>query len=120
MYVNTYVIAVPEDKKEEYARKAALFAEVAKEFGALEIFENWELEVPDGDLTDYRRAVLAKPGEKIVVSWTIWPDRATGARAHKGMFADSRMEAIGDFPLDGSRMILGGFEPILAYHKEPS
>ena len=119
MYVNTYVIAVPDNKKAEYTRKAALFAEVAKDFGAIEIFENWELEVPDGENTDYRRAVLAKPGEKIVVSWTIWPDRETGAKAHKGMFADARMEAIGEFPIDGTRMIMGGFEPILAYRKEP-
>jgi len=117
MYVNTYVIAVPEDRKEEYTRKAALFAEVAKEFGALEIFENWELEVPDGEITDYRKAVLAKPGERIVVSWTVWPDRETGAIAHKGMFADPRMDEIGEFPIDGSRMILGGFEPIYAFHK---
>ena len=118
MYVNTYVMAVPEDKKEEYARKATLFAEVAKDFGAIEIFENWELEVPDGDTTDYRKAVLAKPGEKIVVSWTIWPDRETGAIAHKGIFKDPRMEDIGEFPIDGTRMILGGFKPLLSYHKD--
>lgn len=117
MYVNTYVLAVPESRKAEYVRKATLFAEVAKDFGALEIFENWELEVPAGENTDYRKAVLAEPGEKIVVSWMVWPDRETGARAHEGMFADSRMEEIGEFPIDGTRMILGGFEPILAYHK---
>ena len=118
MYVNAYVIAVPENKKEEYSRKAALFAEVAKDFGAIEIYENWELEVPDGEQTDYRRAVLAQPGEKIVVSWTIWPDRKTGAIAHKGMFEDPRMTSIGTFPIDETRMILGGFEPILAFHKD--
>ncbi len=118
MYVNTYVLAVPESKKEEYSRKAALVAEIAKDFGALEIFENWELEVPDGDTTDYRKSVKAEPGEKIVVSWTIWPDRETGAIAHKGMFMDPRMEEVGAFPIDGTRMILGGFEPILSYRKE--
>ena len=117
MYVNTYVFAVPENKKDEYVRKATLFAEVAKDFGVLEIFENWELEVPDGEHTDYRKAVKAEPGEKIVVSWMIWPDRATGARAHKGMFADSRVEDIGGMPLDSKRMILGGFEPVLTYHR---
>ncbi len=116
MYINTYVLAVPENKKEEYTRKAQMFAEIARDFGALEIFENWELEVPDGAHTDYRKAVNAGPDEKIVVSWTIWPDRETGARAHKGMFADARMEAIGEMPIDGKRMILGGFEPIVAFH----
>ena len=62
--------------------------------------------------------MLAKPDEKIVVAWTIWPDRETGARAHKLMFEDVRMESIGQFPIDGARMILGGFEPIVAYYKD--
>ena len=57
MYVNTYILAVPEEKKDEYVRIAEKYAEIAKDFGALEIFENWELEVPDGEQTDYRKAV---------------------------------------------------------------
>ena len=117
MYINTYVLAVEESKKDEYLRKARLFAEIAKDYGAIEIYENWELEVPDGEHTDYRKAVKAQPGEKIVVSWTIWPDRETGAKAHKGMFEDPRMDAIGEMPIDGQRMILGGFEPIYSYRK---
>jgi uncharacterized protein YbaA (DUF1428 family) len=117
MYVNGYVLAVPEEKKDAYIAAAKVVAEVAREFGALEIFENWELEVPNGEHTDYRRAVKALPGEKVVFSWVVWPDRETGALAHKGMWADPRMEEIGEMPLDSKRMILGGFEPVLAYHK---
>ena len=117
MYVNTYVLSVPEEKKNEYARIAKVYAEVARDFGALEIFENWELEVPDGEHTDYRKAVKAERGEKIVLSWVIWPDRETGAQAHKAMFADPRMAEVGEMPFDTKRMILGGFEPILRYRK---
>jgi len=117
MYVNGYVLGVPEEKKAAYVAIAKIFAEVAKDFGALEIFENWELEVPDGEQTDYRRAVKALPGEKIVFSWVVWPDRETGAKAHKGMFADPRMAEMGEMPFDGKRMILGGFEPILTYRR---
>ena len=91
---------------------------MAKDFGAFEIFENWQLEVPDGEYTDYRKAVKAEPGEKIVLSWVIWPDRETGAIVHKGMIADPRMADFGELPFDGKRMILDGFEPILAYRKE--
>ena len=117
MYVNTYIIAVPENKKDDYVRIARVFADVAKDFGALEIFENWELEVPDGKHTDYRKAVDAQPGEKIVLSWVVWPDRDTGAVAHKGMIEDPRMAALGEMPFDGKRMILGGFEALLSYHR---
>ena len=118
MYVNAYVLGVPEDKKAEYVAASKVFAEVAKDFGALEIFENWELEVPDGKVTDYRRAIKAEPGERIVLSWVIWPDREAGAVAHKGMMQDPRMEAMSNLPVDGQRMIMGGFEPILSYHKK--
>ena len=117
MYVNTYVLGVPEEKKDDYLRIAERYAEVAKEHGAIEIFENWELEIPDGDLTDYRKAVNAEPGERIVLSWVIWPDRQTGAVAHKKMFRDPRMAEMGDMPFDTRRMILGGFEPIVSYRK---
>ena len=71
-------------------------AEIAKDFGALEIFENWEREVPDGKHTDFRKAVKAEPGEKIVLAWIVWPDRETAAIAHKGMFADPRMAEVGE------------------------
>jgi uncharacterized protein YbaA (DUF1428 family) len=118
MYVNTYVLGVPEERKDDYIRIANIVAEVAKDFGALEIFENWELEVPDGQHTDYRKAIKAEPGEKIVLSWIVWPDRETGAKAHKRMFADSRLANIGEMPFDGKRMILGGFEPILTFQKK--
>ena len=117
MYVNSYVLAVPEDKKDEYVRVAERFAEIAKDYGVLEIVENWEHDVPDGKLTDYRRAVKAEPGEKIVVSWVIWPDRETGDKGHEGMFADPRMAEMTDMPFDGKRMIMGAFEPIVVFRR---
>jgi uncharacterized protein YbaA (DUF1428 family) len=118
MYVNGYVLSVPEEKKEAYIAVAKIFAEVFRDFGAIEIFENWEVEVPDGEQTDFRRAVKALPGEKIVFSWVIWPDRETCTIAHKGMMKAPRMAELDDMPFDGKRMIMGSFEPILSYQKE--
>ena len=118
MYVNTYVLAVPEEKRDDYLRIAKRYAEIAKDHGAIEVCENWELEVPDGEQTDYRKAVLAGPGEKIVVSWTIWPDRETGFKAHRAMPEDPRFGDMGPMPFDGKRMILGGFEPLTRWRKE--
>jgi uncharacterized protein YbaA (DUF1428 family) len=117
MYVNGYVLGVPEGEKPAYIAATRAFAEVARDNGAIEIFENWELEVPDGEQTDFRRAINAAPGEKIVFSWVIWPDREAGANAHRRMWEDPRMKAIEHLPVDGKRMIMGGFEPIVAYRK---
>ncbi|MEE9330189.1 MAG: DUF1428 domain-containing protein [Parvularculaceae bacterium] len=117
MYVNGYVLSVPEENKATYLAMAKLFAEVAQDFGAIEIFENWEVEVPDGEQTDFRRAVKALPGEKIVFSWVVWPDREACAVAHKDMWTDPRMTGMNAMPFDGKRMVMGGFEPILSYQK---
>ena len=116
MYVNGYILPVAEDQKAAYTTVAEVFTEVALDFGALQAFENWELEVPDGELTDFRRAVRAEPGEKIVLSWVVWPDRETAAVAHKGMFEDPRMTAIDNMPTDSRRIVMGGFTPLVARH----
>jgi uncharacterized protein YbaA (DUF1428 family) len=70
--------------------------------------------VPDGTLTDFRRAVKAEPGETIVFSWIEYPSREARDAAHARMQADPRMQDMGrDMPFDGKRMIFGGFAPIL-------
>jgi len=93
---------------------AAKFWEVARDFGALEQMEAWEADVADGKVTDFRRAVKLSPGEKVVFSWVVWPDKATADASHDKMMADPRFEEMGsDMPFDGKRMVYGGFEPIV-------
>ena len=64
MYIAGFVIPVPEDKMEAYRKWAENGAALFKEYGCLEIVESWEDYVPDGKLTDFRRAVDAKPGRE--------------------------------------------------------
>ncbi|MEO0062796.1 MAG: hypothetical protein RLZZ08_1356 [Pseudomonadota bacterium] len=114
MYVQGFIIPVPEGKREEYRAMAEQFWPIARDLGALSQVETWEADVADGKQTDFRRAVALEPGEKVVFSWVTWPDRATADAAQKAMMEDPRMEDMGkDMPFDGKRMIFGGFEPIL-------
>lgn len=113
MHIDAYVLAVPEKNKQAYIQAATLFAAVAKDHGVIEVVENWEVKVPDGKITDFRQAVKAEPGEKIVFSWIIWPDEASAIASREAMMADPRMAEMGDMPFDGKRMIMGEFEPIL-------
>lgn len=113
MYVNGFVLAVPEGNKAAYTETAEKFWELAKEFGAQSQVECWEADVKDGHTTDFRRATKAEPGEKIVFSWVTWPDKATAEAAEKKMMQDPRMEEFGDMPFDGKRMVYGSFEPIV-------
>ena len=112
MYIAGFVIPVPAEKMEAYRKWAQNGAAIFREYGCVEIVESWEDNVPDGKLTDFRRAVDARPGEKIVFTWQIWPDKATLEAAEARMHADGRLEVSGEIPFDARRLILGCFTPI--------
>lgn len=112
MYIAGFVIPVPEEKMEAYRKWAENGAAIFKEYGCIEIVESWEDNVPSGKYTDFRRAVAAKDGEKIVFSWQVWPDKATVDSAEEKMHRDKRLEVAGEIPFDPKRLILGCFKPI--------
>jgi uncharacterized protein YbaA (DUF1428 family) len=114
MYVAGFVIPVPEQNMELYRRWAENGAALFRDFGCIEIVECWEDNVPTGQSTDFRRAVDAKDGEKIVFSWQIWPDKATLQAAEAKMRDDKRFDISGEIPFDRKRLILGCFKPIHA------
>jgi uncharacterized protein YbaA (DUF1428 family) len=114
MYIAGLVIPVPGEKMEAYRKWAENGAQFFKEYGCLEIVECWEDNVPEGKQTDFRRAVAAKEGEKIVFSWQIWPDKASFYAAEAKMHKDKRMDTSGQPPFDAKRLILGCFEPIFS------
>ncbi len=112
-YVDGFVAAVPTANKDAYKALAQQAAEVFKEFGALEVVECWGDDVPDGNVTDFRRAVKAEENESIVFSWIRWPDKATRDAGNKKCQDDPRMNVMADMPFDGKRMIYGGFAILL-------
>jgi uncharacterized protein YbaA (DUF1428 family) len=113
MYIDGFVVPVPNDKKDVYREMAAKMVPVFKEFGMLRMVECWGTDVPDGKVTDFKRAVKAEPGENVVFSWMVWPSKAVRDEGHKKMMSDSRMQMGSDMPFDGKRMIIGGFEVLL-------
>jgi uncharacterized protein YbaA (DUF1428 family) len=118
MYIAGFVIPVPEEKMEAYRRWAENGAKIFKEYGCLEIVESWEDNVPDGKQTDFRRAVNAKDGEKIVFTWQVWPDKASLDSAEAKMHQDGRFEVSGEIPFDAKRLIYGCFAPIHTMGRE--
>lgn len=113
MYIQGFLLPVPEGNKEAYRAMAEKAGAKFREYGVTEIVEAWEDDVPDGKVTDYRMATKAKDGEKIVFSWMIWPDKATAEAAHAKMENDPFwQEETDEMPFDGMRMMWGGFDPI--------
>lgn len=113
MHIDGYLIPVHEDKKQAYIDLAQWFDEAMMELGALEIVECWETDIKDGQRTDFRKAVAAEPGEKIVMSWIIWPDKATAEAAQEKIHEDERFKTMTDIPFDGKRMVIGSFAPVV-------
>ena len=112
MYIAGLVIPVPAEKMEAYRKWAENGARIFKSYGCIEIVESWEDFVPDGKKTDFRRAVDAKEGEKIVFTWQIWPDKASLDAAETRMHEDNALDVSGEIPFDASGMSLGCFTPI--------
>ena len=118
MYIAGFVIPVPEDKMEAYRKGAENGAAIFREYGCIEIVESWEDNVPSGKQTDFRRAVDAKEGEKIVFTWQVWPDKASFQAAEAKMHDDPRMDGSGEPPFDARRLILGCFQPLVTVGRD--
>ncbi|WP_017524143.1 DUF1428 domain-containing protein [Pusillimonas noertemannii] len=113
-YVEGFVVTVPAANKQAYLDMASKVAPLFKEFGVSRFVECWEDDVPDGKVTDFRRAVQAKEDEKVVFSWFEYPSKEVRTAVQEKMMNDPRMKEMGDeMSFDGKRMIFGGFVPIL-------
>ena len=111
-YIEGFILAVPEGNKQDFIDHATAAFPLFVEFGVTRHVECWEDHVEDGKVTDMRRAVKARPDEKVVFSWLEYPSKAARDSAVEKMMSDPRMEAMPEMPFDGKRMVYGGFETI--------
>jgi len=113
-YLDGFVAAVPNAKREEYRQHAAKAAVVFRDHGATSVVECWGDDVPDGKLTSFPMAVKKEPDESVIFSWITWPSRAARDEAWKKIMEDERMKPENNpMPFDGKRMIYGGFAAVL-------
>jgi uncharacterized protein YbaA (DUF1428 family) len=113
-YFEGFLVPVPAANRDAYRQHAANFAPMIQDIGVARMVESWDSDVPEGKVTDFRKAVEAKPDEKVVFSWFEYPSRAARDAANARMMSDPRMAEMGkDMPFDGKRMIMGGFDAIV-------
>lgn len=116
-YVQGFVVPVRSAKREDYRQMAEQAWTMFKDYGALRVVEAWGDDVPDGKVTDFRRAVKAEPDEKIVFAFMEWPSREVCDAAHEKMMKDERMKPPEDLPFDAQRMIYAGFTRVVTLEK---
>ena len=113
-YFEGFILPVPEGNKDAFARHANELAPSLRNCGVRRQLEAWGSDVPEGKLTDFRKAVDGKAGENVVFAWFEYPDRKARDAANEAMMSDPNMEEMSkDVPFDAKRMILGGFEAVV-------
>ena len=113
-YVDGFVAAVPTANKQKFIDHAQKGDSVFVEAGAIRVLECWGDDVPDGSVTDFRRAVKAEDDETVVFSWIEWPDKATRDEGMQKVMDDPRMQPDENpMPFDGKRLVYGGFSPVV-------
>ena len=117
-YMDGFVMAVPNANRQQFIDHAKLADTVFMELGALRVIECWGDDIPDGEVTDFRKAVAAKEDETVVLSWVEWPDKAfrddAMQRMQEMIKTDDRFDQEKNpMPFDGKRMIYGGFSTVV-------
>ncbi len=109
-FLDITVIPVRTADKEAYLAHSRRVSPLFREHGATGVVECWGEDVPDGKVTDFKRAVALQDGETVAVGWITWPDRPTRDKAWEALMQDERMMGGETPPFDGKRMIFAGFD----------
>ncbi len=113
-YVDGYVVAVPNDKKQAYIELAQRAAQVFKRCGATSVVECWEANVPEGKLTSFPMAVKSQKDESIVFSWVRWPSKRVQKEGMKAFMKDPICDQeMHPMLFDSRRMIFGSFDVVV-------
>ena len=111
-YYTGCIAAVPTANKDRYRQHVIDCWAIFRRHGATRMVEAWGADIKRGKINDLYGAVEAKDDEAVVFSWLEWPDRTAADAAWQNMQGDEAMAQLA-MPYDGSRMIYGGFEPVL-------
>ena len=112
-YIDGVVLPVPIEKKDAYRAFAQTSAGAFLDHGATRVVDTFGNDVPDGKVTDFRRAAHVQDGETVAFGWIEWPSKQVRDTAWEKLMNDDRLMGGGDRPFDGKRMMFGAFVPVV-------
>jgi uncharacterized protein YbaA (DUF1428 family) len=112
-YIDGFLTPVPEANRDRYLAYARRAWQAFRKQGAIRYVECWGDDVPEGEHTSFSMAVKREAGEAVLFSWIEWPDKATRDACWAGMTDNPDFAMFAEMPLDGRRMIYGGFAPVI-------
>jgi len=118
-YVQGYLAPAPVENRAAVEKMTAAMRDIAIDAGALRALDGWGADIADGKVTDLKQAVKARDGEAVLFGFHEWPDQAAYESGSARMREDERMAGFGtDMPVDGKRMVFGGFDVLLDTDQE--
>jgi uncharacterized protein YbaA (DUF1428 family) len=113
-YVEFYVLPVVAARIDDYRKIATESAALYLQHGALTVLEAVADDAPVGEITSFPRSVQLAEDEVVVCAYITYRDRAHRDEVQQRVMADPTMHKIMEtVPVDGKRMIWGGFKTIV-------
>lgn len=116
-YLDSFVVPVKRADLEAYTRVATEMAARWRDLGAVSVTESVGDALAWGEVTSFPRAVQLAADEVVVVATITYRNKAHKEAVVAAAFADPQMLALMEkTPVDGARMIWGGFDIIVNNH----
>lgn len=114
-YIDAFVLAVKEDRLEEYRKIEEDMAQIWLDHGALSYHEYLSDDIAPGKQTSFPQSVLLEDGEVVIFAWITYPSKEVRDDVNKKVMEDPRITNMNtkNMPFDGARVIYGGFKSFL-------
>lgn len=113
-YVEGFVLPVEAAKLDLFRQLVRDSASIWTDMGALSICEGVADDAPVGELTSFPRSVQMKEDETVAFAYVTYETREQREAVMAKIMADERVQKMMEpMPVDGQRMIFGGFRTIV-------
>lgn len=115
VYVDGYLLPVPNDRIEDYRRLALHAGAIWREHGALAYHECVGDDLAVEGMAAFPQQLGIAPGEAVVFAWIVFASRAERDRINARVLADPRLAGLAPalVPFDCRRIVYGGFRTLV-------